>query len=64
MGEYAELYTLETFGVDISDPPKTKTKWKWSCALCGKKMASETANKNHMKDKHSKALIEKMESKA
>jgi hypothetical protein len=52
MGEYAEAYTLEKFGVDISKTAKTK--WKWGCKLCGKKLASELANKNHMKDKHKK----------
>jgi hypothetical protein len=49
MGEYAEAYTLERFGVDIST---TKPKWKWECNLCGKKLASKQANRNHMIDKH------------
>jgi hypothetical protein len=50
MGEYAELYTLKTFGVDISE--NSKREWKWQCKKCGKKLASKLANQNHMKDKH------------
>ena len=51
MGEYAEQYTLETFGVDISVPDK-KAKWKWACPKCGKNIASKAAQKQHLKDKH------------
>jgi hypothetical protein len=55
MGEYARAYTLERFGVDIGDddePPRPKREWKWSCKKCGKRLASEQANKDHMRDKH------------
>ena len=51
MGEYAEQYTLETFGVDIS-VPYNKAKWKWACPKCGKNIASKAAQKQHLKDKH------------
>jgi hypothetical protein len=59
MGEYARAYTLERFGVDIGDDdderPRSKRDWKWSCNKCGKRLGSEQANKDHMRDKHTKA---------
>jgi hypothetical protein len=59
MGEYARLYTLEHFGVDIGDDddctPKPKKDWKWSCKICGKPLGSERANKDHVRDKHALA---------
>ncbi len=55
MGEYARAYTLERFGVVIEnddEPQRPKREWKWSCKKCGKPLASEQANKDHMRDKH------------
>jgi len=52
MGEYAELYTLQTFGVDISESESCKSEWKWQCKKCGRKLHSQQANKQHMQDKH------------
>lgn len=51
MGEYAEQYTMEHFGVDISESER-KPKWKWACPTCGKNLSSEAAQKQHMRDKH------------
>jgi len=51
MGEYAELYTLEQFGVDISESTR-KTKWKWACHVCKKNLASKLAQRQHLHDKH------------
>jgi hypothetical protein len=56
MGEYARYYTLERFGVDIGDDDdrshKPKKDWKWSCKICDKRLGSEVANRDHMRDKH------------
>ena len=60
MGEYARLYTLEHFGVDIGGDDEDEAAYKkrkearlkWKCRLCGRKLASEQANKDHMRDKH------------
>jgi len=56
MGEYARYYTLERFGVDIGDDddcqPKPKKDRKWACKICGKRLSSEVANRNHLRDKH------------
>ena len=62
MGEYARVYTLERFGVDIGDdnerPPRPKRDWKWSCKKCGKPLGSEKANQDHMRDKHATKAVE------
>lgn len=59
MGEYARAYTLEHFGVDIGGDEDDEAYFKreearrrWKCKLCGRKLLSEGANANHMKDKH------------
>lgn len=53
MGEYAEIYTLQTFGVDISESRIVgKPKWKWSCPVCGKNLASKLSQSQHIRDKH------------
>jgi hypothetical protein len=51
MGEYAEQYTLDKFGVDISNGSKKKP-WKWACPICRKNFASEAALKQHTSMKH------------
>jgi hypothetical protein len=57
MGEYSEEYTLKNFGVDIS-VPEAKTKWKWRCEKCGKKLASKISHQQHMRDKHATQQLE------
>lgn len=60
MGEYARLYTLENFGVDIGgddrslviDLERELARKKWRCKMCSKSLGSEKANKDHMRDKH------------
>ena len=51
MGEYAEQYTIKTFNINSSVPNK-KAKWKWACPKCGKNLASQVAQNQHLKDKH------------
>jgi hypothetical protein len=63
MGEYAEEYTLKNFGVDIS-APEGKTKWKWQCEKCGKKLSSKISHYYHTRDKHTKPQLEKMKGKS
>ena len=62
MGEYARIYTLERYGVDIGDdderPPRPKRDWKWSCKKCDKPLGSEKANQDHMRDKHAIKAVE------
>lgn len=53
MGEYAEQYTLQHFGVDIAElDQKKKAKWKWACPVCGKNMSSHKAQSQHVAMKH------------
>jgi hypothetical protein len=56
MGEYAAEYTLKNFGVDIS-ATEAKTKWKWQCEKCGKKLSSKLSLYKHTKDKHTKPQL-------
>lgn len=56
MGEYAEQYILDTFGVDISEQnPKQKQKWKWTCPKCGKNLSYSRAQSDHLREKHSES---------
>lgn len=58
MGEYAQRYAMQHHGIDIYEPGDSPRKpWKWQCSACGKKMASQSANEQHMKAKHPKASI-------
>ena len=56
MGEYAEIYTMEHFGVDISRPDKPVNP-VWKCEKCGKKLSSKMAQSQHVKDKHKKSVV-------
>lgn len=56
MGEYARLYTLEHFGVDIGDdderprPPKKPVPEKRFGCSCGRAFVSDEARGQHQKD--------------
>lgn len=54
MGEYAEQYTMETYGVDISKSEKKKVTCEWACPICGKKLFSKIAQVQHISMKHKK----------
>lgn len=57
MGEYARLYTLERFGVDIGDDPREKkpAKPRIGCH-CGRHFSSPQALADHKRDKHTEPL--------
>lgn len=53
MGEYARLYTLERFGVDIGDgPPIKRPKPARIGCHCGRHFSSPQALADHKRDKH------------
>lgn len=54
MGEYAEQYILDAYGIDISEddrpiPPKPVK--KYGCK-CGRMFISQAAKDQHYRDKH------------
>ncbi len=57
MGEYAQQYALDRFGVDIGDDstPTPKPPRRFGCS-CGRMFATAEALSQHKRDAHSAGL--------